>query len=47
MKGKRTWPAKEQELAEPVVRWLEDQQWTVYEEVQLMAAEPIADIMAV
>ena len=37
----------EQDLAKPVVAWLEDQHWDVYQEVQVHRGGRIADIVAV
>ena len=36
----------ETEIAAPVVAWLQDQKWNVYQEVQPHRAGPIADIVA-
>lgn len=38
---------KETELAEYVVSWLEDQNWTIYQEVQFRHLGGVADIVAV
>lgn len=40
------WPASEQDLAQVVVAWLEEQGWEVYQEVMAWAGGPIADIVA-
>jgi len=37
---------KETELAEAVIRWLNEQHWTVYQEVQFSRMSTIADIVA-
>ncbi len=37
----------EQELAIPVVEWLQSQHWDVYQEVQFFSGGPIMDIVAV
>lgn len=42
--SKDKWPSTESELAAELVRWLQDQQWEVYQEVQ--CGGPIADIVA-
>lgn len=43
--SKAKWPATEADLAVPVVEWLTEQGWDVYQEVQT-ATGPIADIVA-
>lgn len=43
--SKAKWPETEAELALPVVEWLEDQGWDVYQEVRTSYG-PIADIVA-
>jgi len=41
------WPESEIELAKPVIQWLQDHKWEVYQEVQISAYGNIADIVAV
>lgn len=41
-----TWPRTETELAEPVIAWLEDLGWEVFQEVEAHAGGPRADIVA-
>ena len=36
----------EQELAEPIVAWLQQEGWDVYQEVELYVGGPIVDIVA-
>lgn len=40
------WPQNEEQLASPVVTWLEAEHWDVYQEVQIFAYAHIADIVA-
>ena len=44
---KSSWPATEIELAVPVIGWLREQHWTVYQEVQCERSGAVADIVAV
>ena len=44
---KTRWPANEVELAKPVIDWLTDLRWDVYQEVSLGYAMACADIVAV
>lgn len=41
------WPETEADLAKPVVDWLKDLRWEVYEEVQVSAYSHAADIVAI
>lgn len=41
------WPENEVELCKPLIWWLQDLKWTVYQEVQIEAFGAIADIIAV
>jgi len=41
-----TWPKTETELAEPVVAWLEDLGWEVFQEVEAHSGGPRADLVA-
>lgn len=41
-----SWPKSELELAQEVVRYLQDDGWEVYQEVQILAGCGIADIVA-
>lgn len=41
------WPASEIELARPIIPWLQEMQWDVYEEVQCMMYGQVADIVAI
>jgi hypothetical protein len=45
-KGK-AWPSSEQELAETIVKYVEDQGWEVYHEVQGRYGMSVADIVAI
>lgn len=41
------WPASEIELARPIVPWLQEMHWDVYQEVQCMMYGQVADIVAI
>ncbi len=41
------WPQTEVELAKPLIAWLIDQKWEVYQEVQIASYGAVADIVAV
>lgn len=41
------WPKTETELCKPIISWLIDMKWEVYQEVQIQAFGAIADIVAV
>jgi len=41
------WPASEVELARPIIPWLQEMQWEVYQEVQCMMYGSVADIVAI
>jgi len=43
----RCWPENEEQLAAPILPWLEQQHWDVYQEVQILAYESVADIVAI
>jgi hypothetical protein len=43
----KRWPESETELAAAIVAWLRQEQWEVYQEVQLSYGSSIADIIAV